>query len=327
MYSPNDITNIQTVFLGQIRSKLADSASLADELAEILNISRDSAYRRIRGETVLSLDEVKRLYDRYGLSIDAILSPDSNMVLINHQAVDFNYSLKEWFKSIIYHLEKAKSSVNPELIFAAKDIPVFHYIGFPELASFKLFVLLKSVIKDSAYEQRPYTSDVLPKEIMAAAAKAHQLYSSLPSTEIWGDEVFNATLKQIEFYHECRYFENESVVNQLYEQLMEFLKRLRREAAEGKKEEGGTFELYQNEILIPDNTIFVNMQNQRAVFINYNSIDLLTTYQSSFCDKTEAYMKNLMKNSAIISVTAEKERNRFFNEIERKIIISKAKLI
>jgi hypothetical protein len=116
------------------------------------------------------------------------------------------------------------------------------------------------------------------------------------------------------------------MITNLYDQLMEFVSHLKREAAEGKKSEGGAFTLYQNEILIPDNTIFIKIHGQRLVYINYNTMDLLTTQQESFCERTEVYMNNLIKNSALISATAEKERNRFFNKVEEKIMKSKASL-
>ncbi|MBK5277426.1 MAG: helix-turn-helix transcriptional regulator [Bacteroidia bacterium] len=325
MNQPTALDNIQSVFLGQIRDRLPENVALADELAELLNVSRDSAYRRIRGETVLSLDEVKKLYDQYGVSVDAIISPSSNMVLIQHQAVDFNYSLEEWLKSLIQNLELAKSSKNPELTFAAKDIPIFHYFRFPQLSSFKLFVWLKSVIKDPRFANLSYKPDVLPKEILAGVEKAWQLYASLPSTEIWSDEVINGTLKQIEFYRECDYFTDRNMAGQLYDQMLEFINLIREEASAGKKSEGGSFTLYQNEIFIPDNTILANIHNQRMVYINYNTTDLLTTQQGPFCEKTEDFMINLIKNSALISATAEKERNKFFNKLESRILISKAK--
>ncbi len=325
MNSTSDINNIQTAFLGQIRNKLADNISFADELAELLHVSRDSAYRRIRGETVLSLDEVKKLYEHYGLSIDAIISPDSNMVLINHQPVDFTYSIKEWLKSLIQNLRVAKSSTDLELIYAAKDIPIFHYFAFPELAAFKLFVWSKSVIKDPLYEHLLYSPELVPKEILAEAAIASELYASIPTTEIWSDEVINGTLKQIEFYQDCKYFSNQEIPNQLYALLLDLINKIREEVTEGKKSAGGMFELYQNEILIADNTIFANIHHQPMVYLNLNTMDLLTTQQASFCEKTETYLRNLMKNSNLISATAEKERNRFFHKIEEKILTSKAK--
>lgn len=319
----NGVNNVQTSFLGQIRNKVPDTISFADDLAEILNISRDSAYRRIRGETVLSLDEVKKLYDQYGLSIDAIVSPDSNMVLINHHAADFNYSLAEWLKLLIQNLEVVKSSKDSALIFAAKDIPVFRYFRYPEIGAFKLFIWLKSVIKDPNYENALFTPGVIPKEILAEAAKASTIYALVPSTEIWSDEAINGTIKQIEFSHECGYFAQRDMAGQLYDHLIEFINHIRDEAAEGKKSEGGTFSLYHNDILIPDNTILAKIDDKRLVYINYNMMDFLSTSQPSFCDQTEAYMNNLIKNSALISTIAEKERNRFFNKIEEKIRVAK----
>ena len=320
------LDSIQSIFLGQIRDRLTENNAFADELAELLNISRDSAYRRIRGETVLSLDEVKLLYDQYGVSLDAIISPSSNMVLFQHQAVDVNYTLEEWLNSLVQNLELAKTSKELELTFAAKDIPIFHYFRHPELSAFKLFVWSKSVIKDPKHTNVLYKQDIIPKEILTKASKIWQLYASVPSIEIWSDEAINGTLKQIEFYHECGFFFEPNQAAHLYDLMIEFNNQIREEAAHGKKSEDGTFTLYQNEILILDNTIFARINNERVVYINYNTLDLLTTHQNTFCEKTESYMNNLIKNSALISATAEKERNRFFNKIEERIIACKAKL-
>ncbi len=70
--TPQD--SIQSSFLDQVRSRLPANLSFVDELAEILNISRDSAYRRMRGETILSLDEVKIICNHFGVSLDSLLS-------------------------------------------------------------------------------------------------------------------------------------------------------------------------------------------------------------------------------------------------------------
>ena len=322
-----DLDNVQAVFLGQIRNRLPENVAFADELAELLNVSRDSAYRRIRGETVLSLDEVKKLYDQYGVSLDAIISPSSNMVLFQHQtAVDANYSLEEWLNSLIQNLELAKSSKELELIFAAKDIPIFHYFQIPELTAFKLFVWSKSVIKNHKFANMLYKPGAISKEMIAKATKIWELYAAVPSIEIWSDEALNGTIKQIEFYHECGFFSQPNQARQLCDLLLEFNSQIRKAAENGKKSEGETFTLYQNEILILDNTIFAKIHNERIVYINYNTLDLLTTQHGPFCEKTESYMNNLIKNSALISATAEKERNRFFNKMEERINACKEKL-
>jgi len=313
--------NIQTQLLEQIRQRLPNHITLADELAELLNISRDSAYRRIRGETVLSLDEAKKLYDRYGVSIDELFSSDSNMALFYHRAFSVDYSLDHWLSSVSRNLEVIErlDDDRKQMVFAAKDIPVFHYFRFPELSSFKMFFWEKSILMDPKYSQKLYRPDSVPRERIALGQRVWNLYATIPTIEIWTDEAINDTLKQIAFFHECGYFADPGDGKMLCDQLTKLISLIKEEAAEGKTTDGNSFKLYENEILIADNTVLARFGTKRAVYINYNSLNLLTTLQPSFCAKTEAYLDNLIKNSILISATAAKERNKFFAKMLERI--------
>jgi hypothetical protein len=55
----------QQLFFKHIKSLLPQHISLADTIADVLNISNDSAYRRIRGETQISLEEIKKLCEKF----------------------------------------------------------------------------------------------------------------------------------------------------------------------------------------------------------------------------------------------------------------------
>jgi hypothetical protein len=319
--------SIQTRLLEQIRKRLPEHVNLADDLAELLSISRDSAYRRIRGETVLSLDEAKKLYDRFGVSIDEMFSPDSNMAVFQHRALTLNYTWEQWLGSVSRNLEVMEKleDESKEMVFAAKDIPIFHYFRLPELSAFKMFFWLKCLIKDPKYAQKLYEPDVIPRELTAMGARVWNLYASIPTIEIWSDEAINDTLKQITFFHECGYFADSKYARLLCDQLLQLNNMVKEEAAEGKTIEGNTFKMYENEILIADNTILARMGRKRSVYINYNSLNLLTTLQDSFCAKTEAYLDNLIKNSTLLSSTSAKERNRFFAKMNDRIEVLKKK--
>ncbi len=319
-------TNIQSIFLDQIRSRVTGNISFADNLAEFLNISRDSAYRRIRGETVLSLDEVKKLCDRFGVSLDALLSPAANTSLFHHRALSTSYTLEKWLNSVGSNLEYVNSFAQREMIFAARDMPIFQHFRLPELSAFKMFFWLKTVIKDPNYTNQSFHQDVIPNATLQAAAKLWKLYATVPSVEIWSDEAINETIKQIGFYQECRFFADKEQAARLCDKLIELIHQIKAEAAEGRKTGGEVYRLFENEILIADHTVFARMDAMRIVYINYNTLSLLTTHQESFCNKTEKYLTNLTKNSTLISTSAEKERNRFFNTMKERIEIFKRKL-
>jgi transcriptional regulator with XRE-family HTH domain len=318
--------NIQSAFLEQIKSRLPENISFADKLAELLNISRDSAYRRMRGETVLSLDDVKKLCDRFGVSLDALLSPDTNTSLFHHRALSTTYTLEQWLNSVGSNLEYVNSFKQREMIFAARDMPIFHNFRLPELSAFKMFFWLKTVIKEPQYVNQLFQVGVIPKQLLEAGNKLWRLYATVPCIEIWSDEAINETIKQIEFYQECRFFADKQQASLVCDRLIELIEVIKKEAAEGKKAGGASFGLYENEIIIANNTILARMDSMRIVFINYNLLNLLTTHQQSFCDKTEKYLTNLTKSSTLISATAEKERNKFFNKMKERIEVFKRTL-
>jgi len=311
--------NIQSVFLEQIRKRLSENDSFPDVLAELLKISRDSAYRRIRGETVLSLDEAKKLCDLFVVSLDALFSTSVNTSLFHHRAMSTNYTLEQWLNSVGINLTYINSCKQKELLYVARDIPIFHNFRLPALSSFKMFFWLKTVIKDPGYSNQLFQVDIIPLQIQQAAHKLWKLYSSIPGAEIWSDEAINETLKQIEFYHECRFFGEKKQAAMLCDQLIELIGLIKAEAESGKKSGGENFQLYKNEILIANNTALARMDTRRIVYINYNTLNLLTTHQESFCDKTEKYFYNLSKYSILISTSAEKERNKFFNKMRERI--------
>jgi hypothetical protein len=154
---------------------------------------------------------------------------------------------------------------------------------------------------------------------MATGKSVWKSYSNIPGIEIWTDEAVNDTLKQIGYFYECGYFASKSQATLLCDQLVQINNMIREEAAEGKKSTGVDFQLYENEILIADNTVLAKMGTKRSVYINYNSLNLLTTLQESFCERTETYLNNLIKNSILISATAARERNKFFNKMNERV--------
>ena len=311
---------IQSLFLDRVRARLPDNVSFADELGDLLNISRDSAYRRIRGETILSLEEVKALYLRFGISIDELFSNDSEMVTFHRRVVSpKNYDLEKWQNSILKNLQFLCTFDKKEMIFSAKDIPVFHYFRIPELSAFKHFFWMKTLVGYPEFEKLKYKPEAVPDKLLSTAKKAYETYSTIHSTEIWNEEAIYDTLRQIEFYYECGFFHDPAHPGFLCDQLTGLLTLVQEEAAAGVKANGGLFNLYNNEILIADNTVFARMGEKRCVYVNQSTLNILLTFQEPFCEQTELYLKNLIKKSTLISKTAERERNRFFNNMRSRI--------
>ena len=320
----NPRPEIQPLFLEQLKSKLPPHVSFPDELAEVLNISRDSAYRRIRGETILSLEEVRTLCNHYQLSLDALLAPTNDSISFNHRAINSStFTFGHWLASILKNLEMIHQFPQRELIYCAKDMPMFHYFLFPRLAAFKMYFWMKVYHRYPNYENANFDIKIVPAELLATGERIWKTYSEVPSTEIWSDEVANITSRQIEYALESGFITKDQS-DSLFEDCAGILEKLKKFAVDGSKNgKEKNYSLFKNDILIADTTLFFKMGEKRVTFLTYNTMNILTTSEESFCGIIDEYLKNLINKSVLISLTGERERNKFFNRITDNINVFK----
>ena len=304
--------------------------SLAETLAEDLNISTDSAYRRIRGETNLSIDELKKLCVKYKISLDSFLAVSNDTVLFNYRAIEpERFDFNTYLNSVIDNLKTIQSFEVRELIYAAKDIPLFYLFMFKRLATFKIFFWTKNILKFKSLEEKPFMPDFVPEDTLNLANKVWKNYIKIPSSEIWSEESINVTLKQIEFYYDSGQFKNKKDALELCEDVYALIDHIQRQASKGYKfdfgenptieEPDNPFNLYLNEVTIADNSVIFRMGDIKVVNLAHNVINILTTTDPKFCDYTYSTVKNIINNSILISVASEKERTKFCQMMRRKV--------
>src|SRR6185369_5183870 len=82
-----DQPSVQQLFFQHIKNNLPPHLSLVDEIAEILNISVDSAYRRIRAEKPITFEEIQKLSTHYKISLDQFLHLQTDSLIFTGKIV------------------------------------------------------------------------------------------------------------------------------------------------------------------------------------------------------------------------------------------------
>lgn len=321
MDNPNDI---QTALFALIKSKLPSHVSFIHEIADNLKLSYDSAYRRVRGEKALSLDELSVLCSAYQISVDSLLNIKSNNVVFNYHSIDpETFNVMHWLQTILYDIKRINACSEKEIIYAAKDPPFFHYFQFPEIAAFKLFFWQKTLFQFPEFEDKLLRLDETDPEIQTLGNQVLSYSTKVPTIEIWNEDTFNIMLRQIEYYWISGYFSKKDDVLNLCDKMDKWIRHIQKQAELGFKylygsePEGieNSFQLYENEVVLNDNTIFVKSDDKTTVYLTYNVLSLLITQSPFFCDHVGNYLKGLIRKSNLISHTGAKERNRFFNKL------------
>jgi hypothetical protein len=72
-------------------------------------------------------------------------------------------------------------------------------------------------------------------------------------------------------------------------------------------------------VTLSENIVLLKLKNFNVVHMGHNVLNILTTTDESFFQDSLRFIDKVIKNSTLISVSAEKERKRFFNILYHKI--------
>lgn len=322
------VESAQTVLMQRIKGALPSNLSLVDELADLLKVSNDSAYRRMRGETQLSIEELAAICKHFKISFDAFInSGDTGYVSFTHHQLSSHVNtFREYLQSIKNDLEQIL--LFPEdsrrIIFAAEDIPVFQHFAHPFLTAFKIFYWNKSILNAKGFEDNKFETAYIDKDIMQLAADIYDLYSKIPSIEIWSDDTVNSTLKQIEFYWDSGAFKSKQDALLVCEEVNLMFSRISKQAelnvklnSDGKSTSTEkNYSLYHSDVMIGNNCVLALMGDRKGAYISYHTFNVMLTTNANFCNETELWLNNLIRKSNLISGVAEKQRYRYFKRID-----------
>lgn len=327
-------TPVQALLFQKIKEQTNDQPGLAETIASLLHVSTDSAYRRMRGETPLILEEAKTLCAHYHISLDEIFGHKTgrDLTFTLFPAITPQRDFNDFLKDIKQQLQLFLSAGDCTIYYLTKDIPIFHQFTYQPLFAFRYFFWMKTILQHPDFVKQQFAFNCLPDSTRALGREIQQLYNEIPSVEIWNAECINSVLLQLEFYRQAGLFASDQDMALVYDALGKTITHLGEQASQGSKflpeEKGGLkkdhFQFYSNRLILGDNTILVSCPHQKMAFINHDVLDYMVTTDTQFCNETLLKMRTLIKRSTLISKVSEKQRAQFFGLMLEKWNRSKA---
>nr|WP_319397676.1 hypothetical protein [uncultured Carboxylicivirga sp.] len=314
---------IQQKLFDEIKNKLEPNLRLADVIGDLLQISSDSTYRRIRGDKELSLSELKLLCSHFDISLDH---------LMNHRvdSIPFNYTPLSFGSSDVYekymnrlaqlYIALAKSG-KAECKITAQDVPVFHFLPYTELTFFKVYALFRSLTN----EVITYEAFVKQLDKDKLETTYHSIVDSflqIPSTEIWSDHTIEPILNLLSYYNDIGSFESNENALLLVEQLQSMVKDIEQKTQVASKVYKGIatpFNFYLSPVDMQNDFIQMKSPKGTTTSIKLFTINAIFTTDQAFNEETERWIDNTKIKSMQLSGTSERERFRFFNQLKSKV--------
>lgn len=327
--------DIQTTLFQLLKQKIAGEESIGNALSDVLSISSDAVYRRLRNETPLTIQEVKKICNHYNISIDALCEIGEGKVVFSYPPLNtFDFSLESYLEGILKAFQKLKTLSEAEIILSVNNVQLFQMMNFPQLVRFKLYFWAKTHLQIGDYKDLPFKHEKTSDTAFSYGKEILQIYNAIPSKEIYDPEFMRGFLRQIHYYYKAHLFEDPEYSLFLYDRVLLMSAHIKEQANFGKKfmygtqapANGNSFEMYLNETINSDATFYYSGKELQGVYLTHNIMNYLETTNENYVSDSKLIIDKQLANSSLLSIVNEKERNNFFFEFDRTINSFKKKI-
>jgi hypothetical protein len=305
---------------------MSEPRQLPKLLQEVLGVSSDSAYRRLRGETALSLDEAYTLGNYFKVSLSDLESFRNDHVTFTRRPFITSVEQFQLFlRESLAHLKMLLADPNHLMLYMAQDVPIFYHYKFNELGAFKMFVWLRSIYDIKMMDDGDFNLSKIPQQLLELAQQQWEAYSKINALEIWNESTIFSLINQIEYYYEAGLLAGKEQALLICDQMHDMLKLIYKQALYGKRiDENGnpsdaSYQLYYNEVLMLDNNILSRYNGRLIQHIPYAAVNYFTTTNEQLTRDTYNHMMRQANKALLIGEVSEKERNKFFLRLRKNI--------
>ncbi|MES2798340.1 MAG: hypothetical protein V4683_20390 [Bacteroidota bacterium] len=319
---------IQEIIFQKIKEKLTPDQDMPQELAKVLDIGIHSAYRRLRNEVSLGLDELEKLIEHYQLNFFEFISESPSSYYFHGTNLDkSNKDYRSGLLKYVYYVENFKLIGVKCITYCGLDIMPLKLMSSPIILTFQEYFWNYTLGQQTEETNIKLSFDNIDDEIVKLSAFFLDFLQASPSVEVWSSLSFDSVVNHLEYLRETNRFASENDVQILYKELEKILNWTELQATAGVKTDfAGTrlepetsFSLYKSDLFFSDSNFFVQTFQQDFVALKHNFFSYMFTYHSDFVQLNKDVMQTIITKSQPLSATNEKARIAFFSQLRERI--------
>jgi hypothetical protein len=313
---------VQKLLFNQIEGLLPKQLVPAHEIAEVLSLSTDAVYRRLRGEKKLTIDEICTLSEHFNISIDALFRHHHHN--ISFETIPANSNELDNFLSHLSMLGKTFKRYQLEkkirILHLAAEIPFVYLASFEELATFKIYAWANSVYNYNG-NYSTFCNQIKGDKLFRDYREISAYYQQIPSLEIWNTNSYDSMIGWIEFFYESGNLDSKEIALDLCSQLIQLTNELQIKVEKGIKDGQlkNNLIFYVSDVALENNFMIIKSENLQDCFLRLFSASGMIINDQSYCLEMEKWFNRLHDKSTLVSGSSKKGRHQFFQALTYKI--------
>ena len=305
-----------------IRKSIPEDANLTIYLSDQLNISRESAYRRIRGEINFTFEELVSLSQDLGFSLDNIVGAkrDENALFNIHMLQKIDYMDIYVNKMLEYGRlfgDAANLDPNARARLSINTLPYLFHIRHETLSKLRIYKWLYQNQKIGPSVK--FSDFVLPEKVKNAHITFAQDILKVPNiTMILDNNVFWSVSKEIEYFYKRGLLSDQELEN-LKTELHTIINSLEEMSTCGVCRNNVKVDIYISAVDLEATYLHFEYDDKQFSQVRIYSISAIDSYDKGLCEIQKKWIESLKRFSTLISESGEMQRFEYMKK-QRELI-------
>jgi len=308
--------NLRSIITAKILSNIPPYTKSIDYLMQTLDISRESVYRRIRGDISFTLEEIAKLSIELGFSIDELIMKDipSRIFLNVHttNTQDPSDIFTIIFQRYLNDAYNIKNSKDIESIMVINQIPHEFIVYFSHLFKFSYYRWMHQNQESSL--KYSYSDVTLPDDLVSLQHKAiDSLKKIRNNTIIIDSNVFLNLIQEIQYYYKRRLIDDDEFIH-LKNDLLGLVNMIENIAQTGYYGSDTKYNFYLSSLNIDSGSRYLKFNDQAKSMFFVNSIEPVIVVNSNLCSMHKKWLDSMRKYATLITQSNEILQVKYFNK-------------
>jgi len=290
-------------------------------LMETLDISRESVYRRIRGDIAFTFEEVAKLAVDLGFSLDELIIKDMHSRIFfdvhftgSQSSSDIYLTVFKYYFQDLFELTFPRET---ESILILNHVPPDFIVYFNHLFKFAYYRWMHQSQESSL--KYFYSDVVLPEELISMQQKVIDNSKKIRNnTLILDSNVFLNLIQEVQYYYKRKLI-NENEFALLTEDLHGLVNMVEGIAQTGIQTPETKFYVYLSALSVESSSRYLKYDDQVRSQFFINSLEQMTISNPNLCVIHKKWLESMRKYTTLISQSNEILQVKYF-DTQRKYI-------
>ncbi|MDH6309318.1 hypothetical protein M2451_002796 [Dysgonomonas sp. PFB1-18] len=291
---------------------------LANFLIDVLDMGKESVYRRLRNEVAFSFDEIAAIALALNVSLDKFIGSNTNRVYLEmqmHEIKEHEELYVEIISSNIRSIQKMSDQNALGVYSALNRLPFGYTLAGKKYAKFYYYKWLYHTLKGAM--KTNFSDFILPASIQNIQEEFIKVSNSTKCemSIIFDENIFLYSIREFNYFRK-RGLINDEDTQQIQAELNRIVEAMEYSTRTGENGLGANIRIYLSLVDVEPNVSYVSYPEPELCTFNIWSPagDIVTTTNPEFCRRQKEWLDSMARYTTLITQCNEKEQIEFFNK-------------